>query len=166
MKQFKDWPAALQRKWLLSWAAGAAFLVTGIAVYFAIKDQALLIISILLTVCIVFRCLSFYRIVMTGCYEVISGVCIGLGHSGLKRYRSVRMLLNDGSEYKISLDKRISLRIGNQYHFYFRSTPGTDNKQKVSGQALMDSQFLALTDLGEYHCEEISKDTLQKSDMP
>ena len=95
MKKFKDWPAALQRRWLLSWAAGAAFLVIGIAAYFALKDQPLLIISILLTACIVLRCLAFYRTVMAGCYEVVSGVCIGLGHAGLKRYRSVRMLLTD-----------------------------------------------------------------------
>lgn len=49
MQQFKHWPTALQRRWLLSWAAGGAFLVIGVAVFFALDDQALLVISILLS---------------------------------------------------------------------------------------------------------------------
>lgn len=166
MNKFKDWPAALQRRWLLSWAAGAAFLVIGVAAYFALKDHALLIISILLTACIVLRCLAFYRTVTAGCYEVVSGVCIGLGHAGLKRYRSVRMLLTDGTEYEVALDKRISLRIGNRYQLYFRTGPRTTVQHSIPGQALMDSQFLALSDMGEYHCDNNSEDTLQKIDMP
>ena len=48
MRQFRDWPAALQRKWLLSWAAGAAFLTVGITVFLALEDRPLLIISTLL----------------------------------------------------------------------------------------------------------------------
>lgn len=165
MEKFKNWPAALQRRWLLSWAAGAAFLVIGIAVFFALKDQALLIISILLTACIVLRCLSFYRTVMAGNYEVVSGVCVSLGHAGLKRYRTVRMLLTDGTECEVALDKRISLRIGNCYQLYFRTAPGGAEQVNLPGQMLMDSQFLALSDLGEYHYDENSEDTLQKSDM-
>lgn len=165
MVSIKTWPVALQRKWFLSWAAGAAFLIVGTAAYFALKDQVLLIISLLLTACIVLRCLSFYRTVMAGCYEVISGVCIGLGHAGLKRCRSVRMILTDGTEYEVALDKRISLRIGNRYQLYFRTSSGTADQQKIPVQMLMDSQFLALSDLGEYHCEENSEDVLQKSDI-
>ena len=52
MRQFRDWPAALQRKWLLSWAAGAAFLTVGIAVFLALEDRPLLIISALLAACV------------------------------------------------------------------------------------------------------------------
>lgn len=166
MQQFKHWPAALQRKWLLSWVAGAAFLIIGFAAFFALNDRALLVISILLAACIIVRCLSLYRTVTTGNYKIISGVCIGLGHAGLKRYRSVRMLLTDGTEYEVALDKRISLRIGNRYQLYFQSCPGTTAQQSIPGQALMDSQFLALSDMGEYHCENNSEDTLQKIDMP
>lgn len=163
MQQFKHWPTALQRRWLLSWAAGVAFLVIGVAVFFALDDQALLVISILLTTCVVLRCLSFYRTVLTGNYEVISGVCVGLGHAGLKRYRKVRMLLTDGTECEVALDKRISLHIGNCYQLYFRTTHDSE-KVSLPGQALMDSQFLALSDLGEYHCDENSQCNLQKTE--
>lgn len=78
---------------------------------------------------------------LTGNYEVISGVCVGLGHAGLKRYRKVRMLLTDGTECEVALDKRISLRIGNCYQLYFRTTHDSE-KVSLPGQALMDSQFL------------------------
>lgn len=166
MQQFKDWPTALQRKWLLSWAAGAAFLVAGIASYFALEDRPLLVISVLLTACVILRCLFFYRTAAAGNYETITGICIGLGHAGLKRSRTVRILLPDGTEYEVALDKRIALRIGNRYQFYFRRAPGLPNGQVLPGQALMDSQFLALADLGEYHAEKGGENVVQKSEAP
>lgn len=163
MRQFKDWPAALQRRWLLSWAAGAAFLVAGIAAFLALEDRPLLTISVLLAACIALRCLAFYRTAAAGNYEVITGVCIGLEHAGLRRSRSVRLLLTDGTEYEVALDKRIALRIGNRYQLYFRAAPNSSNSQVLPGQALMDSQFLALADLGEYHAGESAGDAVQKS---
>lgn len=163
MQQFKDWPAALQRRWLLSWAAGTAFLVAGTAAFLALKDRPLLITSVLLAACVTFRCLSFYRIAAAGSYEVITGVCIGLGHAGLRRSRAVRLLLTDGTEYEVALDKRIALRIGNRYQLYFRTAPNSSSSQVFPGQALMDSQFLALADLGEYHAGESVGDAVQKS---
>ena len=82
MQQYKDWPAALQRKWLLSWAAGAAFLVVGMAVFFTLNDRPMLLISVLLSAGTALRCFFLYRTAATGRYEVVSGVCIGLGHAG------------------------------------------------------------------------------------
>ena len=104
MRQFRDWPAALQRKWLLSWAAGAAFLTVGITVFLALEDRPLLIISTLLAACVALRCMAFYRTAAGGNYEVITGICVGLGHAGLRRSRTVRMLLTDGTEYEVALD--------------------------------------------------------------
>ena len=147
MQQFKHWPAALQRKWLLSWVAGAAFLIIGFAAFFALNDRALLVISILLAACIIVRCLSLYRTVTTGNYKIISGVCIGLGHAGLKRYRIVRLLLTDGTEYEVALDKRISLHIGNCYLLYFQTASRSSDQRTLPGQAVLDSQFMALTDI-------------------
>lgn len=43
MQQFKHWPTALQRRWLFVLGAGVAFLVIGVAVFFALDDQALLV---------------------------------------------------------------------------------------------------------------------------
>ena len=164
MRQFRDWPAALQRKWLLSWAAGAAFLTVGITVFLALEDRPLLIISTLLAACVALRCMAFYRTAAGGNYEVITGICVGLGHAGLRRSRTVRMFLTDGTEYEVALDKRIALRIGNRYQLYFHLVPGLSGGQAFPRQALMDSQFLALEDLGEYHIDKDAEDAVQKSE--
>ena len=75
------------------------------------------------------------------------------------------MLLTDGTEYEVALDKRIALRIGNCYQLYFRLAPGLSGGQAVPGQALMDSQLLALEDLGEYHMDKDAEDAVQKSEL-
>ncbi len=148
----------------MSWAAGAAFLTVGIAVFLALEDRPLLIISALLAACVALRCLAFYRTAAVGNYEVITGICVGLGHAGLRRSRTVRMLLTDGTEYEVALDKRIDLRIGNRYQLYFRLAPGLSGGQAFPGQVLMDSQFLALEDLGEYYIDKDAEDAVQKSE--
>lgn len=48
MKKFHEWPAVLQRRWLLSGAAGLGFLAVGLVVFLALQDRALLMISALL----------------------------------------------------------------------------------------------------------------------
>lgn len=149
MKKFHEWPAALQRRWLLSGAAGLCFLAVGLVVYFTLQDRGLLIISALLALCITFRCASFYRMARRDGYEVVEGVCIELGRPGMKKQRSVRLLQMDGNEYAVMLDKRTPLRIGNLYRLYFRQAPPS----QTSGlkQYLSQDQFLGLEDLGEYH---------------
>jgi len=149
MKKFHEWPAVLQRRWLLSGAAGLGFLAVGLVVFFTLHDRALLIISALLAFCIALRCVSFYRMARSDGYEVVEGVCIELGRPGMKKQRSVRLLQMDGNEYAVMLDKRTTLRIGNLYRLYFRQTPPS----QISGleQYLAQDQFLGLENLGEYH---------------
>ncbi len=161
MKKFHEWPAVLQRRWLLSGAAGLGFLAVGLVVFLTLHDRALLMISALLTLCIVLRCVSFYRMARSDGYEVVEGVCIEFGRSGMKKQRSVRLLQMDGNEYAVMLDKRTPLRIGNLYRLYFRQAPPS----QISGleQYLAQDQFLGLEDLGEYHdsSEEAPADPAQ-----
>lgn len=152
MGLFKDWPAALQRRWLLLWSAGAAFLLVGLAVFIALRDMPLLIISILLALCTGLRCVAVYRVITAGSYAVVSGVCIGLGHAGLKKHWEVRLLQTDGAEYTVKLDKRLPLRIGNCYRFYFQRPPAGETP--AFNAYLEDSQLLGFEDLGEYHADK------------
>lgn len=149
MKKFREWPAVLQRRWLLSGAAGLGFLAVGLLVFFTLHDRALLMISALLALCIALRCVSFYRMARSDGYEVVEGVCIELGRPGMKKQRSVRLLQMDGNEYAVMLDKRMPLRIGNLYRLYFRQAP----PNQISGleRYLAQDQFLGLENLGEYH---------------
>lgn len=149
MKKFHEWPTALQRRWLLSGAAGLCFLAVGLVVFLTLHDRVLLMISALLAFCIALRCVSFYRMARSDGYEVVEGICTELGRSGIKKQRSVRLLQMDGNEYAVMLDKRTPLRIGNLYRLYFRQAPPS----QTSGleRYLAQDQFLGLEDLGEYH---------------
>lgn len=149
MKKLHEWPAVLQRRWLLSGAAGLCFLAVGLVVFLTLHDRALLMISTLLALCITLRCVSFYRMARSNGYEVVEGICIELGRSGMKKQRSVRLLQMDGNEYAVMLDRRMPLRIGNLYRLYFRQAPSG----QLSGleQYLSQDQFLGLENLGEYH---------------
>ena len=132
MRQFRDWPAALQRKWLLSWAAGAAFLTVGITVFLALEDRPLLIISTLLAACVALRCMTFYRTAAGGNYEVITGICVGLGHAGLRRSRTVRMLLTDGTEYENPRTlKQYEKRLRRLQRMLSKKKRGSENWKKL-----------------------------------
>ena len=64
----------------------------------------------------------------------------------------------------MALDERIALRFGNRHQLSFRLVPGLSGGQAFPRQALMDSQFLALEDLGEYHIDKNAEDAVQKSE--
>ena len=55
MKRFKEWPAALQRRWALLISACAGILLVGLAVFFAFNDTMMLALSSLLTLFLVLR---------------------------------------------------------------------------------------------------------------
>ena len=153
MDHFRQWPSVLQRRWVLSALMGAGFLLVGLAVFFTLQDQILLMISVLLTACTIWRCISFYHMASAGIYEVVEGVCVKIGRAGLRKQRSIRFLTLDGNEYSILLGKWTPLRIGNHYRVYFRRDAHTAGMPATLQPYLASDQFLALEDLGEYQIE-------------
>lgn len=149
-RTFKEWPAVLQRRWMLTGAAGAGFLLVGLVMYFTLSDRTTLILSGLLAACTALRCLSFYRMIREGAYETAEGVCIEIGRAGLRRHRGVRLLQNDGNECVLTLDKRIRLRVGNSYRIYFRRDNSSNG---LVPNLLAGDLFLGLEDMGEFHGE-------------
>lgn len=135
MKCFKEWPAALQRRWALLISAGAGILLVGLAVFFAFNDTMMLALSSLLTLFLMLRCIYFYRIVRSGGYEAIDGVCISAGRVGIRKYRRIRLLLSDGTKKDILIDKHTSLRVGNSYRIYLRrgAEHCTDTSKSCAG---------------------------------
>lgn len=144
----KKWPTALRRRWVLFWTAGAGILLVGLAVFLALHDKIILILSALLTLFIAWHCIDFYHIVCRGEYEAIHGVCTAVGRSGIQKRRNIRLRLPDGSEKEIRLDKRISVCVGNSYRLYLRRSAGSLNLPELPGAYLMDEGFLGLEDLG------------------
>ena len=148
MKRFKEWPAALQRRWALLISAGADILLVGLAVFFAFNDTMMLALSSLLTLFLVLRCIHFYRIVRSGGYEAIDGVCISAGRVGIRKYRRIRLLLSDGTEKDILIDKHTSLRVGNSCRIYLRCSSSSSTPSDLPLPPFMDDRFICLEDLG------------------
>ena len=150
---FQEWPAVLRRRWLLTGAAGIGFLLVGLAVFFALEDRVLLILSGMLTFCTLLHCAEYYRTVRSRRYQVIEATCVALGRAGIGRQRKVRLLLQDGRDVTVTLDKRMDLRIGRQYRIFCRLNrapphDGADLQDLPAGDSI-----LALEDLGAYRTD-------------
>ena len=146
---FQKWPAVLRRRWLLTGAAGIGFLLVGLAVFFALEDRVLLMLSGMLTLCTLLHCVEFYRTVRRRRYQAIEAACIALGRPSIGRRREIQLLLQDGREVVVTWDKRVNLRIGRRYRIFYR----LDCAQPHGGAGLHDlpagNLLLALEDLGE-----------------
>lgn len=106
-----------------------------------------------LTLCTLLHCLEFYRTVRSRRYQAIEATCIALGRAGIGRQRKVRLLLQDGRDVTVTLDKRMDLRIGRQYRIFCRLNrappPGGADLQDLPAE----DSILALEDLGEYRTD-------------
>ena len=148
----------LRRRWILTGAAGFGFLLVGLAVFFSLEDRVLLILSGMLTLCTLLHCVEYYRTVRCRRYKVIEAICVAIGRAGIGRQRKVQLLLQDGREVTVTLDKRMDLRIGRTYRIFFRlnraSPPGGADLQDLPA----GDSILALEDLGEYRTDTAIED--------
>ena len=117
---FQEWSTVLRRRWLLTSAAELGFLMVGLAVFLSIGDHVLLMLSGMLALCTLLRCVAYYRVVRCSRYQTIEAIYIALGRVGIRRQRKVRLLLKDGKESVVTLDKRMDLRVGYQYRIFYR----------------------------------------------
>ena len=146
---FQEWPAVLRRRWLLTGAAGIGFLLVGLAVFFALEDRVLLILSGMLTFCTLLHCAEYYRTVRSRRYQVIEATCVALGRAGIGRQRKVHLLLQDGRETTVTLDKRTALRVGRQYRIFFRLNRAPPHGEPDLQDLPAGDLILAMEDLGE-----------------
>lgn len=155
---FQEWPAVLRRRWLLTGAAGFGFLLVGLAVFFSIGDHVLLMLSGMLTLCTLLRCVEYYRTVRCRRYKTVEGICVALGRAGIGRQRKVRLLLQDGREAVVTLDKRMALRVGRQYRIFYRLDSTVSSGGAFPQAPPMGDLFLALEDLGEFRADTAIED--------
>lgn len=150
---FQEWPAVLRRRWLLTGAAGFGFLLVGLAVFFSLGDCVLLMLSALLTLCTLLHCMVYYSTIRCRRYQVIEATCIDLGRPGIGRQRKVRLLLRDGRETTVTLDKRTALRVGHQYRIFFRLNCAPPHGEPDLQDLPAGDSILALEHIGEYRTD-------------
>ncbi len=161
---FQEWPAVLRRRWILTGAAGFGFLLVGLAVFFSLEDHVLLILSGMLTLCTLLHCAEYYRTVRCRRYQAIEATCVAIGRAGIGRQRKVRLLLRDGRETTVTLDKRTALRVGRQYRIFFRLNRAPPYGAPDLQNLPAGDSILALEDLGEYRTDFAIEDKEEPKD--
>lgn len=115
-----QWPAVLLRRWILTLAAGAGFLLAGLAVWLAVRDQMMLLLSGAVFILSLGRAALLFRCFVLGNYTVLEGVCIQVASVPLQKCRRVRLLSEGEEEISLYIDKRHTLQVGCRYRFYLQ----------------------------------------------
>ena len=126
MSGFENWPASILRRWLLSAAAGPVIFLIGLAGRIALHDPTLLTLSILLSGCIVARCILLFRTIRQGAYETVEGVCVAIRRASLRGHQRIRLMDDSGTAHDLLLDRHQRFLIGSSYRVYLQSPPGAE----------------------------------------
>ncbi|MBQ8848752.1 MAG: hypothetical protein IJ011_00285 [Clostridia bacterium] len=122
MENWKNAPAPLKRKLVLTVSAGILCLLVGVAMCVYSKDNMMLFLSLAVFGVSIYKAYTVYRVVSKQQYEIIEGICIGVIPKPLQRFRKVRIKDNDGNETTLLLNKQSKVKIGDRYRFYFQKT--------------------------------------------
>ena len=124
MSGFENWPAPILRRWLLSTAAGPVIFLIGLAGRIVLHDPTLLTLSILLSGCIVARCILLFRTIRQGAYETVEGVCVAIRQAPLGGHQRIRLVDDSDTAHDLLLDRHQRFLIGSSYRVYLQSPPG------------------------------------------
>ena len=149
MSGFENWPAPILRRWLLSAAAGPVIFLIGLAGRIVLHDPTLLTLSILLSGCIVARCILLFRTIRQGDYEAVEGVCIAIRRAPIGGHQRIRLMDDSGSAHDLLLDRRQKFLIGNSYRVYLQSPPGAE----LPEARIPHGALLGLEELGACRAE-------------
>lgn len=122
MKKISNKPQVLQNKILLTFLAGLACFIFGIGYFIFAKDRIFLVMSTLLMLACFARGLELYLIVSKNKFDILTGTCVGISSSPMRKLRSIKLMDKDGNEFTLKLQKTDKLVIGNRYRFYFKKT--------------------------------------------
>ena len=124
MSGFESWPTPILRRWLLSTAAGPVIFLIGLAGRIVLHDPTLLTLSILLSGCIVARCILLFRTIRQGAYETVEGVCVAIRRAPLGGHQRIRLVDDSDTAHDLLLDRHQRFLIGSSYRVYLQSPPG------------------------------------------
>jgi len=100
---------------------GVGCFVVSIIMLLINKDIVLLIISLFLTAAISFYSVFLYRKIGLGRYITVDGVCTKTEWLPFQRVSRIHLILENGKEQSVFLERRIKPTIGDTYRFYILS---------------------------------------------
>lgn len=117
-----QWPPAILRRWLGLPAVGLGCFLAGAAAGIALKDRMMLFLSTAVFLACVVKAIVLYRLVARGEYEVVEGVCVEVRRQPIQKSCRVKVVDSADNIRSLTLEKRLSLRVGRQYRFYLRKS--------------------------------------------
>ena len=144
MKSIFNHPKILQNKVFITGLVGIACAIFGVGYFLFAKDKIFLTLSLLLMGACVFKSIEYYFIVLNGKYVIISGTCVGISTSLIKKIRTIRIIDFDGNEISLKLGSNYRLMIGKEYNFYFASYENCDTGNEFIDTHLATDYFLGM----------------------
>ena len=120
MKKILFWPTPLLKKWFLSLMICLPFLVAAIVSAFS-GDRTFLILSFLLFLICVIRCVEFYLMLINKRYQVVEGVCLSVSVIAFQRQRKVVLQESEENQIIFYVEKSTRLSVGQAYRVFLPS---------------------------------------------
>lgn len=150
MDKLRTAPLPLRRKLLLTALAGAAFFLVGLAAIFFSLDTVTALLSGILAIGLAFKTAELYRLIITGHYTDIDGICIAITQTPLRKYRNVRIIDSQERERTLVLPRQDKIEVGRRYRFYFKSSERIRTGSSLLDTALPTDGFLGLEAASDY----------------
>lgn len=98
------------------------------------RDSLFVILSLVIGLGSLIRTFSFYRLIRSKSYRVLSGICTKRESMLFKKIQQVTLIAEDQRIYFLSLNKNARLFPGHYYQLYFRqsSIPDTSYDNSLS----------------------------------
>lgn len=150
MDKLRTAPLPLRRKLLLTALAGAAFFLVGLAAIFFTHDTVTALLSGILAIGLAFKTAELYRLIVTGHYTDIDGICIAITQTPLRKYRNIRIIDSQERERTLVLPRQDKIEVGRRYRFYFKSSERIRTGSSLLDTALPTDGFLGLEAASDY----------------
>ncbi|MDE6640451.1 MAG: hypothetical protein K2K63_08005 [Acetatifactor sp.] len=140
-------PPVLRGKAVLTFLTGAGVGMVAIIVYAVSKDRTMLTMGSILFLWCLLRGGILWRIISTGHYECVTGVCTLVTQPPFRRYKKVHLTLEDGNETTLLLGMQTKIKPDTWYRFYFQNSPAPRLGNDYLDAALSTNVFLGFEEV-------------------
>ena len=136
-------PKPLLSKLVAQAAIGFFCVLFGCIIGMQTKDKILLIMSLVIGVCCLIRCISLYHLIHSGSYLTVEGYCSKREVSAFKKTQQIHLIRSDDREYQFTTDKSVKLLQGHYYRMYFRKSPYNEEESMGISDNLLGFEELS-----------------------